>query len=104
MRSNTSLRRKEQPRSGGLAVHWKSRSQGCRRSTHQGRTESGWSKKQASPCGISSYNAEACGLRDFACVVRDYRVPREVAARMGVMPSGSLKRGVARMSVSEMRE
>jgi dihydrofolate reductase len=34
---------------------------------------------------------EACGLRDFAYVVRDYRVPREVAARMGAMPSGSLK-------------
>lgn len=47
---------------------------------------------------------EACGLRDFSYVVRDYRVPREVAARMGAMPSGSLKRGVARMSVSHMRE
>jgi hypothetical protein len=29
---------------------------------------------------------EACGLRDFACVLRDYRVPREVAARMGAIP------------------
>jgi uncharacterized protein DUF6665 len=47
---------------------------------------------------------EACGLRDFAYVVRDYRVPREVAARMGAMPSGSLKRRAARMSVSDMRE
>ena len=32
---------------------------------------------------------EACGLRDLSYVLRDYRVPREVAARMGVMPSGS---------------
>jgi hypothetical protein len=29
---------------------------------------------------------EACGLRDLRQVVRDYRVPPEVAARMGVMP------------------
>jgi hypothetical protein len=29
---------------------------------------------------------EACGLRDTRHVVRDYRVPREVAARMGAMP------------------
>jgi hypothetical protein len=34
---------------------------------------------------------EACGLRDLSAVLRDYRVPREVAARMGVMPAG-LKR------------
>jgi hypothetical protein len=30
---------------------------------------------------------EACGLRDFSAVLRNYRVPREVAARMGVMPA-----------------
>jgi hypothetical protein len=29
---------------------------------------------------------ETCGLHDFACVLRDYRVPREVAARMGAIP------------------
>src|SRR3954449_10227803 len=29
---------------------------------------------------------EACGLRDFSYVLRDYRVPPEVVARMGVMP------------------
>jgi hypothetical protein len=29
---------------------------------------------------------EACGLRDMRHVLRDYRVPREVAARMGVLP------------------
>jgi uncharacterized protein DUF6665 len=29
---------------------------------------------------------EACGLRDMGYVLRDYRVPREVAARMGVLP------------------
>ena len=29
---------------------------------------------------------EACGLRDMRYVLRDYRVPPEVAARMGVMP------------------
>jgi hypothetical protein len=29
---------------------------------------------------------EACGLRDLRYVLRDYRVPHEVAARMGVMP------------------
>jgi hypothetical protein len=32
---------------------------------------------------------EACGLRDLSYVLRDYRVPREVAVRMGTMPSGS---------------
>jgi hypothetical protein len=29
---------------------------------------------------------EACGLRDMRYVLRDYRVPAEVAARMGVLP------------------
>lgn len=29
---------------------------------------------------------EACGLRDMRYVLRDYRVPPEVAARMGVLP------------------
>ena len=32
---------------------------------------------------------EACGLLDLSYVLRGYQVPREVAARMGVMPSGS---------------
>ena len=30
---------------------------------------------------------EACGLRDLRAVLRDYRVPPEVAARMGVQPA-----------------
>jgi hypothetical protein len=29
---------------------------------------------------------EGCGLRDLRYVMRDYRVPPEVAARMGAMP------------------
>jgi hypothetical protein len=29
---------------------------------------------------------EACGLRDIRYVLRDYRVPPEVAARMGALP------------------
>lgn len=29
---------------------------------------------------------EACGLRDMRYVLRDYRVPGEVAARMGALP------------------
>jgi hypothetical protein len=29
---------------------------------------------------------EACGLRDLRYVLRDYRVPREIAARMGALP------------------
>jgi len=29
---------------------------------------------------------EACGLRDLRAVLRDYRVPPEVAARMGTQP------------------
>jgi hypothetical protein len=29
---------------------------------------------------------EACGLRDMGFVLRDYRVPAEVAARMGAWP------------------
>ena len=29
---------------------------------------------------------EACGLRDMRHVLRDYRVPPEVAARMGALP------------------
>jgi hypothetical protein len=29
---------------------------------------------------------EACGLRDLRYVLRDYRVPREVALRMGALP------------------
>jgi Family of unknown function (DUF6665) len=29
---------------------------------------------------------EACGLRDMRYVLRDYRVPPEVAARMGALP------------------
>jgi hypothetical protein len=34
---------------------------------------------------------EACGLRDLRYVLRDYRVPAEVAARMGAL-SGELPR------------
>jgi hypothetical protein len=30
---------------------------------------------------------EACGMRDYAQVVRNYRVPPEVQARMGAFPS-----------------
>jgi hypothetical protein len=30
---------------------------------------------------------EACGLRDMRHVLRDYRVPPEVAARMGMLPA-----------------
>jgi hypothetical protein len=29
---------------------------------------------------------EACGLRDMRALIRDYRVPADVAARMGVLP------------------
>jgi hypothetical protein len=32
---------------------------------------------------------EVCGLRDLSAVLRDYRVPREVSARMGMMPAAS---------------
>jgi hypothetical protein len=32
---------------------------------------------------------EACGLRDLRQLLRDYRVPPEVAARMGAMPAAS---------------
>jgi hypothetical protein len=37
---------------------------------------------------------EACGLRDMRQVLRDYRVPPEVAARMGAWPdpAGRLRR------------
>src|SRR5262245_24976899 len=35
---------------------------------------------------------EACGLRDMRYVLRDYRVPAEVAARMGVMPPAAARR------------
>jgi len=34
---------------------------------------------------------EACGLRDMRYVLRDYRVPPEVAARMGVLPQENLR-------------
>jgi hypothetical protein len=34
---------------------------------------------------------EACGLRDVRHVLRDYRVPREVAARMGALPQMPLQ-------------
>jgi hypothetical protein len=34
---------------------------------------------------------EACGLRDLRYVLRDYRVPHEVAARMGVLPREPLE-------------
>ena len=42
---------------------------------------------------------EACGLRDLRYVLRDYRVPSEVAARMGALPderpkSRNLKRKI----------
>jgi hypothetical protein len=35
---------------------------------------------------------EACGLRDMRYVLRDYRVPPEVAARMGAMPQTKANR------------
>src|SRR5262249_19101370 len=34
---------------------------------------------------------EACGSRDMRYVLRDYRVPPEVAARMGVLPQENLR-------------
>ena len=34
---------------------------------------------------------EACGLRDIRYVLRDYRVPSEVAARMGALPLEPLR-------------
>src|SRR5262249_62425143 len=34
---------------------------------------------------------EACGLRDLRYVLRDYRVPNEVAARMGALPDERTK-------------
>jgi len=34
---------------------------------------------------------EACGLRDMRYVLRDYRVPPEVATRMGVLPQENLR-------------
>ena len=34
---------------------------------------------------------EACGLRDLRYVLRDYRVPSEVAARMGALPDERAK-------------
>ena len=34
---------------------------------------------------------EACWLRDLRYVLRDYRVPHEVAARMGVLPRDPLE-------------
>jgi hypothetical protein len=34
---------------------------------------------------------EACGLRDIRYVLRDYRVPSEVAARMGASPPQPLR-------------
>jgi hypothetical protein len=38
---------------------------------------------------------EACGLRDSRQVLRDYRVPPEVAARMGALPSPASHAGPA---------
>lgn len=35
---------------------------------------------------------EACGLRDMRQVLRDYRVPPEIAARMGALPHPSPQR------------
>ena len=35
---------------------------------------------------------EACGLRDMRYVLRDYRVPAEVAAKMGVLPAEPVRR------------
>jgi hypothetical protein len=35
---------------------------------------------------------EACGLRDMRQVIRDYRVPAEVAAHMGTMPEVPARR------------
>jgi hypothetical protein len=35
---------------------------------------------------------EACGLRDMRAVLRDYHVPAEVAARMGILPGPQPRR------------
>jgi hypothetical protein len=35
---------------------------------------------------------EACGLRDLRAVLRDYRVPPDVAARMGTQPERPRRR------------
>jgi hypothetical protein len=41
---------------------------------------------------------EACGLRDLRYVLRDYRVPPEVAARMGAVADAPLRPRRARSS------
>jgi hypothetical protein len=38
---------------------------------------------------------EACGLRDLRYVLRDYRVPHEIAARMGALPREPLTKNPA---------
>jgi hypothetical protein len=40
---------------------------------------------------------EACGLRDIRNVLRDYRVPAEVAARMGAAPASEAARREPRL-------
>ena len=39
---------------------------------------------------------EACGLRDLRYVLRDYRVPQEVVARMGALPTEPFQTRVPR--------
>jgi uncharacterized protein DUF6665 len=41
---------------------------------------------------------ESCGLRDMRLVLRDYRVPPEVAARMGMLPAPDASRRPKRRS------
>ena len=46
-----------------------------------------WWRRRASRSRRFVVQREACGLRDMRYVLRDYRVPPEVAARMGVLPA-----------------
>jgi conjugal transfer/entry exclusion protein len=67
---------------------------------HQGATLSTEQRQSrtalAAAAGVALWHfivqREACGLRDMRYVLRDYRVPPEVAARMGVLPAEPVRK------------
>ena len=61
------------------------------RSSEQRRSRASLATEASSALWCFVVQREACGLCDLRWVLRDYRVPPEVAATMGASPEASVK-------------
>ncbi len=60
-------------------------------SSEQRRTRASLAAEASTALWYFVVQREACGLRDLRWVLRDYRVPPEIAATMGALPETPVK-------------